>query len=139
MEARPYIEPTPEEAQVLRKQAGRYLKNLREQAGLTQRELAIAVGFDYHTFISQLERGHGRIPPGQYVAFADALDVRLSDFVRTLVRYYDPITYYAIVEAADADKQSASVEGAETVVDSQNTDELSERVARLEALIAAKK
>jgi transcriptional regulator with XRE-family HTH domain len=137
MDTRPYFDPTPEEAQALRKQAGRYLRNLREQAGLTQRELAIAVGFEYHTFISQLERGHGRIPPGQYVAFADALNVRLTDFVRTLVRHYDPITYYAIVESYAGDNESASTQDEVQVVDPSA--DLVERVARLEALIASKK
>src|SRR5690606_25932830 len=54
------VMPRLEEVQVLRKQAGRHLRNLREQAGLTQRELAAAVGFEYYTFISQLEGGRGR-------------------------------------------------------------------------------
>lgn len=77
----------------LRQEAGRWLKSLREAAGLSQRELAKAVGVDYYTFISQIEAGRGRIPPDRYEAFANALDLDVTLFVKTLVRYYDPITY----------------------------------------------
>jgi transcriptional regulator with XRE-family HTH domain len=77
----------------LRQQAGRWLKELREARGLSQRNLADRVGADYYTFISQLESGRGRIPPDRYTAWADALDVAPKTFVQTLLRYYDPVTY----------------------------------------------
>jgi transcriptional regulator with XRE-family HTH domain len=144
METRHHFEPTPEEVQVLRKQAGRYLRNLREQAGLTQRELAAAVGFEYYTFISQLEGGRGRLPSGQYVAFSKALGVPLNEFVKTLVRYYDPITYYAMTEPDTASANSAKTEPAEPKAgagpaEDTNIIDLVERIARLEAMIAKTK
>ena len=43
----------------LRKEAGLWLKELREKRGLSQRQL----GANYYTFISQLELGRVRIPP----------------------------------------------------------------------------
>jgi transcriptional regulator with XRE-family HTH domain len=80
----------------LRNQAGNWLRELRENRGLSQRELAERVGAEYYTFISQLENGRGRIPPDRYLVWADALGVEPRAFVRTLMSYYDPVTYNII-------------------------------------------
>jgi ribosome-binding protein aMBF1 (putative translation factor) len=85
--------------QDLRKEGGRWLKSRREDAGLSQRQLAAKVGADYYTFISQLETGRGRIPPDRYRDWAVALELNERDFVRDLMRFYDPITYSILFEA----------------------------------------
>ncbi|WP_099864303.1 helix-turn-helix domain-containing protein [Pararhizobium haloflavum] len=77
----------------LRQRAGRWVRILRENAGLSQRELAKATGIDYYSFISQIESGRGRIPPERYLAFAEAFGIDPKHFVQELLRYYDPITY----------------------------------------------
>ena len=77
----------------LRSQAGRWLRELRENCGLSQRQLAAKIGAEYYTFISQLETGRGRIPPDRYLTWAAALEVDPQEFVRTLMSYYDPVTY----------------------------------------------
>lgn len=79
--------------QKLRRDAGKWLKSLREQQKLSQRELATKVGVDYYTFISQLEVGRGRIPPDRYELWASALDIPAPEFVKELMRYYDPVTF----------------------------------------------
>jgi len=79
--------------QDLRREGGRWLKEQRENAGLSQRQLAAKVGADYYTFISQLETGRGRIPPDRYRDWAAALGLSPQTFVRSLLRFYDPITY----------------------------------------------
>jgi transcriptional regulator with XRE-family HTH domain len=83
---------TPEVAE-LRREAGFYLKDLREKRGLSQRQMAEKVGGNYYTFISQLESGRGRIPPDRYLIWADVLGVEPEVFVKNLLRYYDPVTY----------------------------------------------
>ena len=77
----------------LRQQAGRWLKELRESRGLSQRGLAAQVGAEYYTFISQLETGRGRVPPDRYRTWAAALGVDAAVFVRELLRFYDPVTF----------------------------------------------
>src|SRR4051812_1018438 len=77
----------------LRTAAGRWLKSLRESRGLTQREMAERVGLRYYTFISQIEGGHGRIPPEQFQAWADCLGLDHKSFASQLMRYYDPVYY----------------------------------------------
>jgi hypothetical protein len=82
-----------EEALDLRRQGGRWLRERREAARLSQRQLAERVGVEYYTFVSQLEAGHGRISPRRYRDWAMALSLDPGDFVTELLRYYDPITY----------------------------------------------
>jgi ribosome-binding protein aMBF1 (putative translation factor) len=83
----------PDDVQELRKQAGRWLRRLREDQGLSQRALADLTGTEYYTFVSQLETGRGRIPPDQYLRWAEALGVEPKEFVKTLMRFYDPVTF----------------------------------------------
>ena len=64
---------SPEEAKEQRAALGVWLKDLREQADLSQRELADKLSLDYYTFISQLENGRGRIPVHRYAEWAEAL------------------------------------------------------------------
>ena len=82
-----------EDIHELRKEAGRWLRGLRESKGLSQRDLAQMTGTEYYTFVSQLETGRGRIPPENYLEWAAALGVEPKVFVKTLMKYYDPITY----------------------------------------------
>ncbi|WP_299442249.1 helix-turn-helix transcriptional regulator [uncultured Rhodospira sp.] len=81
------------DAQKLRRAAGRWLKSLREQRGVSQRQMATLVDVEYYTFISQIEAGRGRIPPDRYEAWAAALGVPLIPFVKTLMSFYDPVTH----------------------------------------------
>jgi transcriptional regulator with XRE-family HTH domain len=81
------------EAKALRRKGGQYVKSLRVAAEMTQRELALKIGLDYYTFISQIENGQGRVPPDLYAAFADALEVDRREFVREILKFYDPFTY----------------------------------------------
>ena len=91
------------EVQELRHRAGLWLKELREKRGLSQRQLADLVGAEYYTFISQLETGRGRIPPARYREWAEALGVAPAEFVRTLMKYYDPLTYRILFEGSPAE------------------------------------
>ena len=91
-----YVHPqqsAQHDVQTLRREAGKWLRDLRESRNLTQRELASLVGVEYYTFISQLEVGRGRIPPDRYERWARALGLNPADFVKQLMRYYDPETY----------------------------------------------
>lgn len=89
------------EAQVLRRRAGRWLKQKREERSLSQRQLADLVGVEYYTFISQLETGRGRIPAERYVDWANALGIAPREFVYVLMRFYDPITFALLFPEED--------------------------------------
>jgi len=74
----------------LRRQAGQWLKQAREAAGLTQAELAERVGLRYYTFVSQVEGGLGRVPIDVQGAWAEALGLETRDFAKRLLGYYEP-------------------------------------------------
>lgn len=82
-----------DETQRQRAAMGVWLRSLREEAGLSQRELADKLGFDYYTFISQLENGRGRIPPVRYRDWALALGLEPREFVVTLLSHVEPTTH----------------------------------------------
>lgn len=77
----------------LRVEAGAWLRSLREERGLSQREFAERVGAVYHTFISQIEAGRGRIPPERYETWAKALEVDPREFSIKMLKFYEPATY----------------------------------------------
>jgi len=91
------------ETQELRQAAGSWLRESREAAGISQRELAKILDLDYYTFISQLENGRGRIPPNRYRDWAKALKLDEKLFAKRLLSYYDPVTY-EILFAAEPDE-----------------------------------
>jgi transcriptional regulator with XRE-family HTH domain len=91
---------TEPEVRQLRVAGGLWLKALREATGLSQREFADRVGIGYYTFISQIENGRGRLPPDRYEIWAEALNIEIKDFVKGLMRYYDPVTYRLLFETA---------------------------------------
>jgi transcriptional regulator with XRE-family HTH domain len=80
-------------AHELRREGGRWLKEKREQANLSQRQLAANVGAEYYTLISQLETGRGRVASDRYLVWSEALGVPHEEFVRAMLRFYDPVTY----------------------------------------------
>ena len=81
------------EVQELRREGGRLLKRLREERGLSQRELCALVGAGVYTFISQIETGRGRVPPEKLRVWAEALGLPGADFAKMILPYYDPETY----------------------------------------------
>ncbi|QDG74946.1 helix-turn-helix transcriptional regulator [Labrenzia sp. PHM005] len=82
--------------QDLRLQAGSWLKAAREEAGLSQRDLATKMGALYYTFISQIESGKGRLPADRYEIYAGALGVDKRDFAIKMLEFYEPTTYELI-------------------------------------------
>ena len=90
------------QVQELRRAAGQWLKGLRQEQNLSQRELAKLVEVDYYTFISQIEAGKGRVPPDRYELWAQALGVETTVFVKKLMSFYDPITYRVLFESSEA-------------------------------------
>jgi len=78
------------DAKLLRKEAGGYLKDLREAAGLTQLEVSKALELDHYTLISQIERGVTRVPPEKLAVLASVLGCNRKAFGRRLLRCYDP-------------------------------------------------
>ena len=82
-----------DEVRTLRRKGGRWLKQLREQRGLSQSQLAAKLGSDHYSFISQLESGKGRVPPERYRDWSEALGLPPNDFARQMISYYEPVLH----------------------------------------------
>lgn len=107
----------------LRQEAGKWLRQLRENLGISQRELAKRVGLEYYTFISQIESGRGRIPPAQMRIWAEVLGVPTRKFGIEMMRYYDPISHDMIFGSGAGGK------------DAEEPVTLEGRIRRLEGLL----
>lgn len=89
-----------------RREAGAWLRQIREARGFTQRQLAERVGIEYYTFVSQIEAGRGRIPADRYQKWADALQIDPKIFVQNLLHFYEPATYQILFGASDGAEPS---------------------------------
>ena len=74
----------------LRRRLGTWLKHRREDAGLTQAELAELLGLRYYSFISQVENGIGRIPQDLYAPWARALRIDNVEFSENVLKHIEP-------------------------------------------------
>lgn len=83
--------PLPSAEKKRRKQAGAWLRSLRQAQGLTQIELAKCVKINppATAFIAQVESGLDRVPNDRFEIWADALGVQPREFAITLMSYYN--------------------------------------------------
>jgi transcriptional regulator with XRE-family HTH domain len=81
-----------------RKEAGVWLKGLREKAGLTQMDLAIQLGFKYYAFVSQVETGFTRLPTQKVEAWANAVGADPPLFAKRLLSFYEPELHRVLYE-----------------------------------------
>lgn len=69
---------------------GRYIRDLRTAAGMTQADLAKALDITYYTSISAIEVGRNVVPPERYLAFAEALGVPPAEFAQRVCELTNP-------------------------------------------------
>jgi len=85
-----------DEADHNRKAAGAYIRGLRLQRGLTQKELSKLLELEYYTMISGVENGNNRVPPEALVSWAKALRVNQREFAKRLLSHYEPRYFEAL-------------------------------------------
>ncbi|CAH1658926.1 MAG: helix-turn-helix transcriptional regulator [Chelatococcus sp.] len=91
-----------EKTKKARQQGGVWLRRLREEAGLSQRDLAKLIDIDFYTFVSQVEIGKGRIPPEKYLVWSKALKVDPHEFAINIIKYYNPFLHDLLFPTAGA-------------------------------------
>ena len=93
----PYdVEFVQKAVKVLRKEAGRWIKERREARGLTQRDLADKLNERYTGAVSNVEIGAVKIQTDALKKWADALQYPLYEFAKHLLQFYDPCTFAAL-------------------------------------------
>jgi len=93
-----------------RRRAGTWLKRLREDAELTQLDVANRVGFKYYAFVSQVETGFSRLPTEKMEAWARTLRVDPQQFARHLLSFYEPELHRMLYET-ESRERDADVRG----------------------------
>ncbi|MDM0006422.1 helix-turn-helix transcriptional regulator [Variovorax sp. J22G73] len=83
-------------ARIMRKRFGAWLKEAREQVGLTQLDLAALLDYAYPTTISQIERGAAALPPGELHRWAEAIRLTPKKVAETYLYYTEPFLYAAL-------------------------------------------
>jgi len=79
------------ELQLRQRIIGTYLRASREQAGLTQAELAKVLGYSTAQFVSNWERGISLPPLDVLPVVAKALAIRSQTFIDVICRYQDEL------------------------------------------------
>ncbi len=75
------------DAERLRRAIGRRLRELRQEAGLSQERLAAAAGL-HRTFSGKLERGESAATVESLAAFCSALGITLAEFFEPFDKTY---------------------------------------------------
>lgn len=92
-------------ALIMRKRWGKLLQSYREETGVTQRDLAVALDIDYYTMISQIERGLAKIPTQDLPTWARVLQKPLKDFAMEYLYWTEPYIFAALTGRNSIDEQ----------------------------------
>lgn len=111
-------EEAKQQNETLRTSVGQWLRNRRVELGLSQRELSVLAGFDYYTFISQLETGRGRVPSERYEQYAKALEVDPREFAMRMLQAYENSTYKILFPTEAVNDLERRLRALEVKVDS---------------------
>ncbi len=84
-----------------RMEQGELMASLRVRAGLSQDDVARAVGLKDHRSVSAIETGRRNVPPERQNAYAEAFGMDPADLVKQLMRYQNPWAY-AVMFGTDA-------------------------------------
>ncbi|MBS7695652.1 transcriptional regulator [Chelatococcus sp. YT9] len=125
-----------DEALELRRRGGRWLKSLRESAGLSQRDFARLIDIEYYTFISQIEIGRGRIPTEKYAVWAKALNVDVNEFIVQVLQYYEPLIYKHLFSGSAS--RTLAPASAEARIDQDKYLALKNEIRELQRLLGKK-
>ena len=79
-----------------RNDLGQRLREYRQEAKVTQKQLAKRLGLEYYTMISQMELGYIAIPSTLWPGIAVALGVPVSAWVLDCLKDIQPDTYKAL-------------------------------------------
>lgn len=78
---------SPELVDLRRKTLGKFFKDRRTKAGLTQSDVAVALGYSTAQFISNWERGQSQPPMNVLPQLCKLLAIGHSDLVRAIMTY----------------------------------------------------
>lgn len=109
--------PLNSTSKMMRRRYGAKIQEMRETLGLTQRDVAEALGLDYYTMVSQIERGVSKIPVQDVARWALLLRQNLKEFTILYTYWNEPDLYsgiFGIDPVADQSLPKQDVRNART-------------------------
>ncbi|MBN3852828.1 helix-turn-helix transcriptional regulator [Paraburkholderia sp. Ac-20340] len=81
---------------VLRQRFGAWLREKRDEVGMTQNEMCVELDYSQPAMISQVERGSSALPEHDMLTWAALLRIPREEFTRTYLYYCRPFVYEAM-------------------------------------------
>lgn len=81
---------------IMRKRFGAYMKERREEIGLTQLDVAALVDYGYPAMVSQIERGGSSLPPHDLRLWAEVLRLEPATLAQKWLYFNEPDVYHAL-------------------------------------------
>jgi transcriptional regulator with XRE-family HTH domain len=113
---------------------GRFIRARREELGLSQLQLARALGYKWSNFIGMIETGSAMFPFDRWDDFAKELQLPKHEFLRLVLAELFPrvLPYVEFVEAPEENEEEERSPAEARIM------ELEERMKRLERALAGK-
>ncbi len=83
----------------LRQRGGAWFQNKRQSLGLTQLDVSKRLGYDYYTFVAQIESGKGKLPEEHYETVAKLFKMSPQDFAKKQLVFYFPSIFKCLYGA----------------------------------------
>ena len=93
MPSRPRLSPSKKTSRPNKTRVYAKRRSLKQKATTSAASELSTMPNSVISLISQLETGRGKVASDQYLIWAEALGVPHEEFVRAMLRYYDPVTY----------------------------------------------
>ncbi|WP_412771161.1 helix-turn-helix domain-containing protein [Ralstonia solanacearum] len=77
----------------MRSRFGSWIKQQREELGMTQLDVAMFMGYDYSVMVSQIERGVSAMPTGDLRMWAEVLRMKADELAKQYLYYCQPFIY----------------------------------------------
>lgn len=89
---------------IMKQTIGGYLKQARQDKGLTQKQLGDILGIEYYNVISQIELDRMSLPPAHWLNIAKALELNEAEFlVRCLNEVMPEVRKAVFGDVSDTD------------------------------------
>ena len=85
--------------------AGAWMQNVRKKRGLSQQQLATALGLKRLQSLSQIETGYVRLNPDLFRLWSQAMGLPERDVAQLLMSFYTPDLYRILFDGSPPDPE----------------------------------
>lgn len=128
---------TSKTARIMRMRLGAFLKEHRENAGMTQLDVAVLLDYGYPNMVSQIERGVSALPPHDLKVWAETLRVAPAALAKKWLYFIEPDIFaslygsdpYALEQLSRPDRTIKSAPGRPPIRQAKKLEQLASTAA----------